>query len=126
MTDTPNLGLVVPTMSLGGHGTANMTGNIAPRELATISTPWTSYQEAEGFKTEYLRTLPLLHYTYSAINPVAVKSLMKALGMPAGDLRKPLTNLEGDALTKGLRIVRELSLDKTYGYKLKPLSAVAA
>ena len=29
--DSPNLGLVVPTMSLGGHGTANMTGNIAPR-----------------------------------------------------------------------------------------------
>ncbi|MGH8224015.1 MAG: dihydrodipicolinate synthase family protein, partial [Woeseiaceae bacterium] len=27
--DSPNLGLVVPNMSLGGHGTANMTGNIA-------------------------------------------------------------------------------------------------
>ena len=50
--DSPNLGLVVPTMSLGGHGTANMTGNIAPRELATISTPWTSYAEAENFKTD--------------------------------------------------------------------------
>ena len=49
--DSPNLGLVVPTMSLGGHGTANMTGNIAPAELATISTPWTSYAEAENFKT---------------------------------------------------------------------------
>ena len=49
--DSPNLGLVVPTMSLGGHGTANMTGNIAPAELATISTPWSSYAEAENFKT---------------------------------------------------------------------------
>jgi 4-hydroxy-tetrahydrodipicolinate synthase len=38
--DSPNLGLVVPTMSLGGHGTANMTGNIAPAEMATISAPW--------------------------------------------------------------------------------------
>ncbi len=28
--DSPNLGLIVPTMSLGGHGTANMTGNVAP------------------------------------------------------------------------------------------------
>ena len=89
--DSPNLGLVVPTMSLGGHGTANMTGNIAPAELAVISTPWASYAEAENFKTAYLKLLPLLHFTYSAINPVAVKSLMKALGMPAGDLRKPLT-----------------------------------
>ena len=124
--DSPNLGLVVPTMSLGGHGTANMTGNIAPAELATISTPWTSYAEAENFKTMYLKLLPLLHFTYSAINPVAVKSLMKALGLPAGDLRKPLTNLEGEALAKGIRIVQELALDKRYGYKLGPISAVAA
>jgi 4-hydroxy-tetrahydrodipicolinate synthase len=124
--DSPNLGLVVPTMSLGGHGTANMTGNIAPAELAVISTPWASYTEAETFKREYLRLLPLLHFTYSAINPVAVKSLMKALGMPAGDLRKPLTELDADALAKGVRIVAELGLDKVYGFKLKALAAVAA
>lgn len=123
--DSPNLGLVVPTMSLGGHGTANMTGNVAPGELATISTPWKSYAEAEGFKKAYLGLLPLLHYTYSAINPVAVKSLMKALGMPSGDLRRPLTGLEGEALAKGLRIVQELGLDKKYGYNIKPLSAAA-
>jgi 4-hydroxy-tetrahydrodipicolinate synthase len=124
--DSPNLGLVVPTMSLGGHGTANMTGNVAPAELATISTPWTGYAEAENFKSTYLELLPLLHFTYSAINPVAVKSLMKALGLPAGDLRKPLTNLEGEALAKGIRIVQELGLDRRYGYKVRPISAVAA
>lgn len=116
--DSPNLGLVVPTMSLGGHGTANMTGNIAPGELATISTPWKSYREAEAFKETYLRLLPLLHFTYSAINPVAVKSLMKAVGLPAGDLRRPLRGLEADALAKGVRIVRDLGLDQRYGYKL--------
>jgi 4-hydroxy-tetrahydrodipicolinate synthase len=124
--DSPNLGLVVPTMSLGGHGTANMTGNIAPAELATISTAWTSYGDAENFKNSYLRMLPLLDFTYSAINPVAVKSLMKALGLPAGDLRRPLTGLEGEALAKGLRIVKELGLDKRYGYKVATVSAVAA
>ena len=124
--DSPNLGLVVPTMSLGGHGTANMTGNIAPGELATISTPWKGYAEAQDFKDMYLKLLPLLHFTYSVINPVAVKSLMKALGLPAGDLRKPLTALDGEALAKGIRIVQELGLDKTYGYKISAISAVAA
>lgn len=125
--DSPNLGLVVPTMSLGGHGTANMTGNVAPHELATISTPWSSYADAENFRSAYLGLLPLLHFTYSAINPVAVKSLMKALGMPAGDLRKPLTNLEGEQLAQGLRIIQELGLDRKYGYKItgRSLAAVA-
>jgi 4-hydroxy-tetrahydrodipicolinate synthase len=124
--DSPNLGLVVPTMSLGGHGTANMTGNIAPAEMATISTPWRGYAEAEGFKEAYLRLLPLLHYTYSAINPVAVKSLMKAVGLPVGSLRRPLRGLEGEALAKGVRIVKELELDRKYGFKIGPSLAAAA
>jgi 4-hydroxy-tetrahydrodipicolinate synthase len=51
---------------------------------------------------------------------------MKALGMPAGDLRKPLSNLDGEALAKGIRIVQELGLDKRYGYKVRPIAAVAA
>jgi len=99
---------------------------VAPAELAIISTPWTSYAEAENFRKTYLRLLPLLHFTYSAINPVAVKSLMKALGLPAGDLRKPLTGLDAEALAKGLRIVQDLGLDKKYGFKVKPIAAVAA
>ncbi len=123
--DSPNLGLVVPTMSLGGHGTANMSGNIAPAEVAVMSRPWTSYTEAEGFRDTYLRLLPLLHFNYSAINPVAVKSLMKAVGLPAGELRRPLTGLEGEALARGVRIVQELGLDKVYGWKINP-SALAA
>ena len=124
--DSPNLGLVVPTMSLGGHGTANMTGNIAPAEMATISAPWRGYAEAEGFKETYLRLLPLLHYTYSAINPVAVKSLMKAVGLPVGELRRPLRGLEGEALAKGVQIVKALGLDRKYGFKIGPSLAAAA
>jgi 4-hydroxy-tetrahydrodipicolinate synthase len=123
--DSPNLGLVVPTMSLGGHGTANMTGNIAPAEMAVLSAPWTSNQAADSFRRTYLKLLPLLHFTYSAINPVAVKSLMKALGLPAGDLRRPLTGLDGEALAKGVRIVQELGLTAAYGYQPKP-AAIAA
>ncbi|CAB3872979.1 4-hydroxy-tetrahydrodipicolinate synthase family protein [Achromobacter anxifer] len=121
--DSPNLGLVVPTMSLGGHGTANMTGNIAPAEMALISKPWTSPEVSTSFREAYLRNLQLLHYSYSAINPVAIKSLMKAVGLPAGDLRKPLRGLEGEALQKGLRVVKELELDKKYGWSSPELKA---
>lgn len=114
--DSPNLGLVVPTMSLGGHGTANMTGNIAPTELAEISRPWREPGDAERFRTAYQHLLPLLHYTYSAINPVAVKSLMKAVGLPAGSLRRPLSNLQGDALQRGVDVVNQLGLAEKYGW----------
>jgi len=121
--DSPNLGLVVPTMSLGGHGTANMTGNIAPAEMAVISRPWTSPEVSVSFREAYLRNLPMLHYSYSAVNPVSIKSLMKAVGLPTGALRKPLKALEGEALAKGLRIVKELELDKKYGWNSAELKA---
>jgi 4-hydroxy-tetrahydrodipicolinate synthase len=116
--DSPNLGLVVPTMSLGGHGTANMTGNIDPAGMALLSTPWATPAQSVVFRDTYLRLLPLLHFTYSAINPVAVKSLMKAVGLPAGDLRRPLTGLKADHLARGVAIVKALRLDAQYGWRL--------
>jgi len=121
--DSPNLGLVVPTMSLGGHGTANMTGNIAPAELAIISKPWRTPDVSVSFRESYLGLLPMLHFSYSAINPVSIKSLMNAVGLPAGGLRKPLKTMDADGLKKGLRIVKELGLDKKYGWSSPELKA---
>jgi len=117
--DSPNLGLVVPTMSLGGHGTANVSGNIDPLGMAQLSAPWDEPQQAMVFKETYLRLLPLLHFNYSAINPVAVKSLLKAVGMPVGELRKPLTRLSEAQLALGLEVVRLLGLDRAYGWSIK-------
>ncbi len=117
---SPNLGLIVPTMALGGHGTANMAGNIIPSEMAAISTPWGNNAGAgQEFREAYLRNLPMLHFAYSAVNPVPMKSLMGAVGLPAGPLRRPLRPLDPAALAKGLRIVRSLGLDRKYGYRVQ-------
>lgn len=116
---SPNLGLVVPTMSLGGHGTANMTGNIIPAEFAVISKPWEDAADAVNFKDAYLHNLDMLHFAYSAINPVAIKTLMRAVGMPSGPLRKPLKPMDQKGLQRGLEIATRLGLDEKYGYKLK-------
>jgi 4-hydroxy-tetrahydrodipicolinate synthase len=124
--DSPNLGLVVPTLSLGGHGTANMTGNLDPVGIAALSKPWHDPAQSVVFRETYLRLLPLLHFTYSAINPVAVKSLMKAVGLPAGDLRRPLRGLAPEHLARGLAVVRRLGLDAQYGWRLPAAMPMAA
>ncbi|UCF94071.1 MAG: 4-hydroxy-tetrahydrodipicolinate synthase [Desulfobacterales bacterium] len=116
--DSPNLGLVMPVMSLGGQGTANMTGNIAPREMAIISRPWRTFEDAENCRRTYLKLLPLLEFHYSAVNPVPVKSLAQALGLPTGDLRRPYRNLEGAPLQHGLEIVRQLGLTAQYQFPM--------
>lgn len=115
---SPNLGLVVPTMALGGHGTANMTGNIIPREMAVISTPWESGDDAMAFQQTYLENLPMLHFAYSAVNPVPMKSLMQVVGLPSGPLRRPLQPLSGAALQAGIDAFMALGLDKKYGLEV--------
>src|SRR3546814_20097593 len=97
-------------MALGGHGTANMGGNIAPAEMAAISTPWASANEAGTFREEYLALLSLLHFNYSAINPVAIKTRMRACGLPVGGFRQPLRALGDGALEVGTLLVRTFCL----------------
>ena len=123
---SPNLGLVVPLMALGGHGTANMSGNILPREMATISTPWRNDGDAMACREAWLKSLPMLHFLYSEVNPVPVKSLMAAVGLPAGPLRRPLRGLEREALQRGLAIGRQLGLDDKYGFDLGHSPVVTA
>jgi len=117
--DSPNLGLVMPVMSLGGAGTANMTGNIAPQEMAVISKPWRSFEDAEKCRDTYLKILPLLEFHYAAVNPVPVKSLAKALGLPSGELRRPYRQMDAEALKRGLEIVKGLGLVEKYGYEVQ-------
>ena len=123
--DSPTLGLVVPLMALGGHGTANMSGNLIPQEMVTISTPWKNWDDAMACREAWLGNLDMLHFTYSAINPVAVKSLMQAIGLPAGPLRKPLKPIAPEHLARGLAICCDLGLDKKYGYTLSPMRSAA-
>ncbi|HWR91013.1 MAG TPA: dihydrodipicolinate synthase family protein [Desulfobacterales bacterium] len=117
--DSPHLGLVPAVMALGGHGTANMTGNIAPAEMAVISRPWRTHADAVNFRETYLRLLPLIQFTYSKVNPVPVKSLARVLGLPAGRLRKPYLNMAGGALRGGLEIVKRLGLVEEYGFDIR-------
>lgn len=117
---SPNLGLVIPTMALGGDGTANMTGNLIPREMAVISKKWESGDDAFACRAAWLDNLPMLHFAYSAINPVAVKTLMRALGMPSGPLRRPLKPLAAAQLQVGIEAVRQLGLEERYGFRLDP------
>jgi len=120
---SPNLGLVVPTMALGGHGTANMTGNIIPREMAVISKPWESGEDAFNHRAAWLENLDMLHFAYAAVNPVTIKTLMQAVGLPSGPLRKPLQPARPDVLARGLAAFDKLGLADKYGLRHPSLAA---
>ncbi len=120
---SPNLGLVVPTMALGGHGTANMTGNIIPQEMAVISKPWENGEDAFAHRQAWLDNLPMLHFAYAAVNPVTIKTLMQVVGLPSGPLRKPLQPANPDVLAQGLDAFKTLGLAEKYGLSAKKIAA---
>jgi len=122
---SPNLGLVIPTMALGGHGTANMTGNIIPKEMATISKPWKTGEDAFACRKEWLNNLATLHFAYASVNPVSIKTLMRAAGLPSGPLRRPLKPVPGPILQRGIDSLVNSGAAAKYGFKFDT-SAIAA
>jgi 4-hydroxy-tetrahydrodipicolinate synthase len=91
--DAPGYALIVPTLALGGHGTANVSGNVIPQEMAEMSRPWRSWEDVKRTRELYFRFLPLISALYSVSNPVPVKAALRLLGRPAGPTRKPLPEM---------------------------------
>jgi 4-hydroxy-tetrahydrodipicolinate synthase len=113
--DAPNYALTMPTLGMGGHGTANVTGNAAPKEMAELSKPWRSWEDVVKGRKLYFEYLPLMEAAYSATNPVAIKAMVKLMGLPSGDPRPPLPKIEGEKLRPLEEVIRRFKLKERYG-----------
>jgi len=113
--DYPGYSLILPTLALGGHGTANVAGNIIPEEMAAMSRPWRSFEDVQRSRELYFRYLPLLSMMYSLTNPVPVKTAVGLLGLPAGQARRPLPDLDPEKTHQLEALLDELGVKKKYG-----------
>jgi 4-hydroxy-tetrahydrodipicolinate synthase len=113
--DAPGLSLIVPTLALGGHGTANISGNIIPQEMVEISQPWRSWEDVGRTRTLLFTYFPLMAALYSFTNPVVVKASLRLLGLPVGHVRGPLVDMnETDTQALG-RLLDGLGVTEKYG-----------
>ena len=85
--------LIPVVMASGGKGTSNVTGSLCPREIATISKPWTNYDDVLNMREALYKYLPLIRMMYSETNPVPLKYAMSLVGADVGKPRKPLMEL---------------------------------
>jgi len=112
--------LIPVVMASGGKGTSNVTGSLCPREIATISKPWTNYDDVLNMREALYKYLPLIRMMYSETNPVPLKYAMSLVGADVGKPRKPLMELsEGNQKTMRqtmdrLGILDEDSYQKQY------------
>lgn len=115
--DFPKYSIVIPTLAIGGDGTANIGGNIIPEEVANYSKPWDSHEQMITSREEYFKWFPLLESLYWFSNPIVVKAALNILGLPAGSLRDPYMNLQGEKLKELERLMSEMGVIEKYGVK---------
>jgi 4-hydroxy-tetrahydrodipicolinate synthase len=104
--DAPDQDILVGPMVLGARGIASAGGNVLPREFAALSTPWDENTDLQAFRALYTKVWPVMRYLYSFRSPIGIKSVMNALGMPAGHLRAPLTPMSDEEVAVGLELIR--------------------
>ncbi|MDR2051090.1 MAG: dihydrodipicolinate synthase family protein [Deltaproteobacteria bacterium] len=112
--DSPAYALVIPTLGLGGSGTANVSGNVHPRAMAEMSRPWKSWEDVQRTRRLHNELLPVMEACYSATNPVAVKFFIRLLGFPVGPCRKPLREVSPEVREAMLLLIEEFELRKVY------------
>lgn len=112
--DYPKYGLIMPTLALGGTGTANISGNVAPAEFAEMSQPWSNGTDIEAVRRMYFRLLPLMKAMYWLSNPIVPKAALNLLGFKVGRPRRPYSELVGPKLQELDGILASLGLKERY------------
>ncbi|MBQ9118712.1 MAG: 4-hydroxy-tetrahydrodipicolinate synthase [Lachnospiraceae bacterium] len=84
---------IVPLLSLGGKGVVSVLSNIAPKETHDIVAEYLKGNTQESLRLQ-LKYLPLINALFCEVNPIPVKKALNLMGMEAGTLRLPLTDME--------------------------------
>ncbi len=84
---------IVPIMSLGGVGVISVLSNVAPRQTHEICQKYLD-GDVEGSRKMQLEALDLCAALFCEVNPIPVKKALNLMGMEAGTLRRPLTDME--------------------------------
>lgn len=84
---------IVPIMSLGGVGVISVLSNVAPRQTHEICQKYLD-GDVEGSRKMQLEALDLCGALFCEVNPIPVKKALNLMGMEAGTLRRPLTEME--------------------------------
>ncbi|MBN1620898.1 4-hydroxy-tetrahydrodipicolinate synthase [candidate division WOR-3 bacterium] len=81
--------LTLPSMAVGAKGVISVSANIIPSEISQMTRAF-SMDETSRAKDIHLKYFCLTKLLFIETNPVPVKTAMRMMGMPSGELRLPL------------------------------------
>lgn len=102
--------IILPVMSIGGKGVISVVANIIPDKVSSMIKAYQrgNYQDAlEMFQNV---VYPLSRSMFYETNPIPVKTAARLMGLPSGDLRLPLTDMEESNFKKLKEDLKRFSL----------------
>lgn len=103
--------MIVPVMSLGAKGVISVAANILPEEVHDICACYENGDTKKALKLQ-LDMLNLVNMLFVEVNPVPIKTAMKELGYPVGNLRLPLGEMESGNLEKLKKALADYGVKK--------------
>ena len=104
-------GIVVPLMSIGAIGVISVWSNVAPKDVHDMCMAFFDGDTKKAMEIQ-LKAQPLIEALFSEVNPIPVKKALNLMGMEAGPLRSPLTEMTDANAAKLAEVM------KNYGIKL--------
>ncbi|TAN34377.1 4-hydroxy-tetrahydrodipicolinate synthase [bacterium] len=97
----------LPLLAIGGYGVICVVSHIAGGSMKRLIEAYVN-ADNETARKLHLGLLPVIKALMStAANPVPIKSVLNALGFPAGPFRLPLVRLTDDQLGSVMQTVRD-------------------
>lgn len=100
---------IVPILSLGGKGVISVLANVAPRQTHEICAKFFA-GDVEGSCRMQLEAMDLCGALFCEVNPIPVKKALNLMGMGAGTLRLPLTEMEEATTARLEKAMREYGI----------------
>ncbi|MCR4678294.1 MAG: 4-hydroxy-tetrahydrodipicolinate synthase [Lachnospiraceae bacterium] len=110
---------IVPLLSLGGIGVISVLSNVAPKETHDIVASYLAGDVKKSTKLQ-LEAIDLIKSLFIEVNPIPVKTALNLMGMNAGPLRLPLTEMDGANVEKLKKSLTD------YGISLKCNQVICA
>lgn len=92
--------IILPVMSIGGKGVISVVANIIPDKVSLLIKAYQDGDYQQALDLFQRLVYPLSRTMFYETNPIPVKTAARLLGLPAGNLRLPLVDMDESNLKK--------------------------
>lgn len=101
--------LTLPMLAIGGHGVVSVAAHLVGTKIKEMITAFKEGKVKDA-QSIHFELFPLMRSMFLTTNPVPVKTALRLMGYPVGEVKLPLVPLNQDELSKLKAVLSEYNL----------------